>query len=132
MAKIKLIPKEYVEIYKEVFNLINELKTSHEQGKYKTDNYYSKQYLRLSERADSLKIKDYEYEKRTKLHNEISFCIDVEMFSTFEAYEIEIPDPTGKYRKKYRWVTSEEELFQEVMKHYPKFKGLIEKMMLEE
>jgi hypothetical protein len=128
MSKITKIPKEYCEVYKEILNLIEGLKISHEQGKYKKDNYYSSKFLKLWREARDLEVNNYEYEQWTLLHREISFCTDIEMFPLFEAYDIEIPDPTGEMREKYRWITSEEELYQEVMKYYPKFKELIEKM----
>lgn len=132
MTKITKIPNEYSEIYKEILNLIEELKACYEKGKPKKDNYYSSKFLKLWREARDLRVNNYEYEQWTGLHRELSFCTDIEIFPSFESYEIEIPDPDGELKKEYKWITSEEELYQEVMKYYPKFKELIERMKKEQ
>lgn len=131
MSKFTKVPKEYFEIYIKIFDLIEKLKKSHEQEKYKENNYYSSEFLKLWREARDLRLNNYDYEQWTNLHYDLSFCTDIEIFPLFESYEIEIPDPTGDNRKTFRWITSEEELYQEVMKHYPKFKELIEKLKKE-
>ena len=88
MSKITIIPKPYFDIYIDIFNLIQELKVSHEKGHRKTDNYYRLEFLRLCRNANDIKIDNYKFEQWTKLHREINLYIDIEMFSTFESYDI--------------------------------------------
>jgi len=145
MTNIEQARRELIHIYIKLFRIVEMYKEDYENN-LKQGNHYSK--LISDIRSEILVVPDkYVLEKKLIKAKYGTFyddgiyddknlleidCVSNEFFSAFiHRLELNIPDPTGKLREKYLWITSEEELYNEVMKYYLKFKKLIEQMETE-
>jgi hypothetical protein len=114
---------EYKKLLKVVEEYVNEYQQGNMNGTRFRLDYIQTRYAWMKAEKEAGK----EYNDSTDLEFKLYKLID-KLFYCAEDFEVGIPDPNGELKDKHKWITSEAELYQEVMKYYPEFKEIVEKM----